>query len=72
MEEVKSPYDKGPSYYRRYKIQPVNFIIENNLGFVEGNIIKYICRYKYKNGLDDLAKAMHYLQILMEEYSDEN
>lgn len=40
--------------------------MKNNLGFCEGNIIKYICRYKEKNGLQDLEKAKHYIEMLIE------
>ena len=44
----------GGSHYKKYKIQPVEFIIKNNIGFVEGNIIKYILRFKEKGGVQDL------------------
>jgi len=47
-------------------IQPWDYIIQNNLGFLEGNIIKYITRYKDKNGLEDLNKCKHYLDKLIE------
>ena len=47
-------------------ISPLDYILENNLGFVEGNIIKYVSRYKLKNGIEDLKKAKHYLEILIE------
>jgi len=63
-----SLFDSGPSYYRQYKIQPIEFIMENELGFLEGNIIKYICRYKQKNGIEDLLKARHYLDFLIQQY----
>lgn len=53
-----------PPHYD-YKIQPVDFIIENNIPFCEGNVIKYICRWKLKNGRDDLLKARHYIDILI-------
>lgn len=48
------------------EIQPWDFIIANNLAFLEGNIIKYICRYKNKGGVEDLYKADHYLKKLIE------
>lgn len=47
-------------------IQPWDFIIANNLGYLEGNIIKYVSRYKKKNGITDLEKAQHYLEKLIE------
>lgn len=56
----------GGSHYLK-KIQPWDFIIANDLGFLEGNIIKYISRYRSKGGLVDLYKARHYLDKLIEE-----
>jgi hypothetical protein len=55
----------GGSHYQ-LKIQPWDYIIENNLGYLEGNIIKYITRYKAKGGVEDLKKAQHYLSKLIE------
>ena len=52
----------GGSHYKNYKIQPVEFIIKNNIGFVEGNIIKYVLRFKEKGGVQDLLKAKHYIK----------
>lgn len=57
----------GGDHYSKMKIQPIDFITENGLGYIEGNIIKYVCRYKDKNGLEDLKKAQHYLQKLIEQ-----
>ncbi len=56
----------GGSHYKKYKIQPVEFIIKNNIGFVEGNIIKYILRFKEKGGVQDLEKAKHYIELLID------
>jgi hypothetical protein len=53
-------------HYKTMTMQPWDFIIENQLPFCEGNIIKYICRYKNKGGIDDLEKAKHYLEKLIE------
>lgn len=65
-----SPFDKqiGGTHYKNLPIQPVEFIMKNNLGFCEGCIIKYICRYKYKNGIEDLKKARHYIDMLIESW----
>jgi hypothetical protein len=54
-----------PEHYNKHKIQPINFIIANNLNFAEGNIIKYICRYKTKGGVEDLKKAKQYIDFLI-------
>lgn len=56
----------GGSHYKQYEIQPVEFYIANNIPFVEGNIIKYVCRHRHKNGKEDLDKAIHYLELLRE------
>ena len=54
----------SPGHYSRFKIQPLDFIAENNLDFLQGNVIKYVCRYDAKNGLEDLHKARVYLDKL--------
>ena len=60
----------GGSHYSRYVIQPTEFIYKNNIPFIEGNIIKYILRHRDKNGIEDLKKAKHYLDLLLEfEYN---
>ena len=56
----------GGLHYRQLAIQPTEFIHRNNLGFIEGNVIKYVCRHQEKNGKADLEKAIHYLQLLIE------
>ena len=56
----------GGNHYKKYVIQPVDFIIKNNIGFVEGNIIKYILRFKEKGGVQDLLKAKHYIELLID------
>lgn len=61
----------GGSHYKDFAIQPAEFIHRNQIGFLEGNVIKYTCRHKAKHGKQDLLKAIHYLQLLIElEYSD--
>ena len=55
---------RTPDHYD-YKIQPVDFILQNQIPFCEGNIIKYICRWRAKNGREDLLKARHYIDILI-------
>lgn len=53
-------------HYMSCKIQPIDFITENGMDFLEGNVIKYVARYKRKNGLEDLQKAHQYLTWLIE------
>jgi len=54
------------THYKNLVIQPVEFITKNNLGFLEGCVIKRVCRYKNKNGIEDLQKAIHELELLIE------
>lgn len=56
----------GGMHYRHFPIQPVEFITKNGLDFIEGNIVKYICRYRYKNEVRDLLKIKHYVDLLIE------
>jgi hypothetical protein len=56
----------GGSHYKKYKIQPIEFIVKNNIGFVEGNVIKYVLRFKEKGGVQDLNKAKHYIELLID------
>lgn len=56
----------GGSHYKDKTIQPWDYIIANDLGYLEGNVVKYISRWKNKNGIEDLKKAQHYLAKLLE------
>lgn len=56
----------GGNHYKDFAIQPVEFIHRNNIPYIEGCCIKYLCRWRNKNGLEDLKKARHYLDILIE------
>jgi hypothetical protein len=63
----------GGNHYKDFAIQPIEFIMKNNLNFCQGNVIKYVCRYAEKNGIEDLKKAIHYINLLIQlEYGDEN
>ena len=69
-----SAYDKqiGGKHYQNFSIQPSKFVIENELLFPEGNVIKYICRHRYKNGKEDLEKAVHFIEMIIErDYKNE-
>jgi hypothetical protein len=56
----------GGSHYKDCKIQPTEFIHANNIPFIEGNIIKYVIRHRNKNGIEDLKKAKHYIDLLIQ------
>ena len=71
---MSNPYDTqvGGSHYKDMKIQPSEFINKNELQFAEGNAIKYICRHGSKGRLQDLEKAKHYIDMIIErDYADE-
>jgi len=57
-------------HYKGMKIQPAQFINENQLLFAEGNAIKYICRHKLKGKRKDIEKAIHYLEMILERDYD--
>ena len=60
-----------PNHYKKFKMEPFDFIHKNNLGFAEGNVIKYICRWREKNGVEDLKKAIRYIELLIEGEENE-
>ena len=53
----------GGKHYQSYSIQPIEFIVANKLSFIQGCIIKYICRFENKNGIEDLEKIKHYCDL---------
>lgn len=73
-----SPFDdfdddviNKPNHYNQGNIEVSDFIIDQNMNFLEGNIIKYVSRYKTKNGIEDLKKARWYLNKLIEANENE-
>ena len=58
----------GGDHYKTMGIQPSDFIDANQLGWYEGNAVKYICRHKVKGGKEDLLKAIHYLELALEKH----
>ncbi len=66
------PQDKqiGGSHYKSFNIQPYEFISKNDLSFFQGNVIKYVCRYKNKNGIQDLEKIIHYCELEIKTMKD--
>jgi hypothetical protein len=56
----------GGSHYKNMPIQPLEYNIKNGLGFVEGSVVKYVSRWKSKGGIEDLKKARHLLDVLIE------
>ena len=70
--EEAFPHDKqiGGSHYKNFKIQPYEFISKNNLSFFQGNVIKYVCRYLNKNGIEDIDKIIHYCELEKKKLKD--
>jgi hypothetical protein len=54
------------NHYKDLPIQPVEYIHANEIGYFEGNVIKYVSRWRKKNGIKDLEKAKHYIELLIE------
>ncbi len=65
-QEKASETQIGGSHYSDMAIQPIEFIHKNGLSFIQGNVIKYVCRYKSKGGIEDLNKAKHCIDLLIE------
>ena len=63
-----SVWDKqiGGKHYQNFKIQPSKFVVENRLLFPEGCAIKYICRHSFKGKKEDLLKAIHFIEMMIE------
>jgi hypothetical protein len=66
-DATSSDYQVGGSHYSSKAIQPIHYIYANQLDFYQGNVVKYVTRYKEKNGLQDLMKAKHYLEMLIDQ-----
>lgn len=64
--ELANDVQVAGTHYKDKAIQPWDYIIANKLGYLEGNIVKYISRWEVKGGVDDLKKARHYLDKLIE------
>ncbi len=74
VKDKRRPLEKeevtNPKHYNERKMEPLDYIIANELDFLEGNIVKYITRYTYKGGVNDLLKARTYLEKLIERERD--
>ena len=62
---------KEPPHYFRFKIEPITFIMQNDIPYAEGNAIKYICRWRFKHKtkeaqIEDLKKAKQYIDLILE------
>lgn len=64
METLKGQV--GGSHYKDMVIQPIEYIVKNDIPYREANVIKYVSRWRSKNGVEDLRKARHYIDMLIE------
>ena len=64
--ETANARQVGGSHYTKLAIQPWDYVAANGLGFFEGNAITYLTRHKSKGGVDDLRKAVHFIEKLIE------
>ena len=62
----------GGNHYKDFHIQPYEFISKNDRSFFQGNVIKYVCRYMNKNGIQDLEKIIHYCELEIKKMKDTN
>ena len=66
MESIKTQV--GGKHYSDMPIQPIEFVVKNNIPFMEANCIKYLCRHRSKNGAEDIKKVIHYCQMILDFY----
>ena len=62
----------NPNHYKQGNIEVIEFILDQNLNYMDGNVVKYITRYRHKNGLEDLKKARWYINKIIEEKENED
>ena len=62
---------EGGQHYQ-LPIQPIEYIVKNSIPYREANVIKYVTRHASKNGAEDIKKAIHYLEMILEDYAPED
>ena len=65
-EQTALDVQVGGDHYKKLKIQPIEYIHASAMGYMEGNVVKYVTRWRKKNGIADLMKAKHYIELLIE------
>ena len=71
MNATKNSKQVGGSHYKGFAIEPIEFVFKNKIPYCEGSAIKYICRHSLKGKADDIRKAIHFLEMLLElEYGE--
>lgn len=73
FDQAATERQVGGDHYKSLKIQPIEYIDANNLPYLEGNVVKYVTRHASKNGVQDIDKAIHYLELIKQmRYSEGN
>lgn len=73
FDQAATERQVGGDHYKSLKIQPIEYIDANNLPYLEGNVVKYVTRHASKNGVQDIDKAIHYLELIKQmRYSEDN
>lgn len=67
LDEKRKDNIKNPEHYNKGGIEPIEYITKNKLSYCEGNVIKYITRWRHKGGLEDLKKAKQYIDFIIEK-----
>ena len=65
MLQEEIPRIRGAAHYEQMPVQPVDYIVKNDLTFLEGNVVKYVSRHRAKNGAEDIEKAIHYCELIL-------
>ena len=58
---------KKPMHYNQVGVEPIDYIIKNKLSYCEGNVVKYISRWRFKGGIQDLKKAKQYIDFIIDK-----
>ena len=66
---IEKPKQVGGNHYIM-PIEPIDYIVKNELGYREGNVVKYVSRHQKKNGAEDIKKAIHYLEMILKDYDE--
>jgi hypothetical protein len=70
LKQKASSNQIGGSHYKKYTIQPAEFCHKNSIPYLEATAIKYLCRWRDKGGVQDLEKAKHFIDLLIEFEND--
>jgi hypothetical protein len=70
LMDYKPPEKQVGGNHYQLPIEPIDYIVKNDIPYREGNVIKYVTRHKKKNGAEDIKKAIHYLEMILKDYNE--